>query len=78
MAIPKAEMVMATKMTLGEYLTLRGWPLQDEDPEERGYLVEHPDWGPPNTTYSDRFIQWVPERKFELDYASVPSIEQMS
>lgn len=49
-------------MTMGDYNTFRGWTiLDDENPEDEGYLVKYP----------DGYISWSPKQIFEKAYLQV-------
>jgi hypothetical protein len=61
--------VQAAPMKLGKYLELRGWkPEKSEDLEQKGYLVERPDMGPPNQPGFKNFIAWLPKENFDRFY----------
>jgi hypothetical protein len=64
--------VMAKPMTLGEYNTLRGWVLpENEYPATDGYLVEYLDSPNKNHDDYDNYISWSPKDVFERYYNSV-------
>ncbi len=53
------KIIKAKPMTRGEYNTLRGWKIpENENPDDAGYLVE----------YSDGYISWSPEKQFDEAY----------
>ena len=61
--------VLATTMTRGEYNEYRGWQIpENEDPSERGYLVEYVDGGKPNDERHKGYISWSPADVFERSY----------
>ena len=61
--------VFATPMNRGEYNTLRGWHVpDDENPNDAGYLVEYLDGGKPNHPDFDNYISWSPKDIFERGY----------
>lgn len=64
--------VFARPMTRGEYNTYRGWQIPaDENPEEKGYLVEYVEGGEPNDERHDGYISWSPSFVFETSYNPV-------
>jgi len=61
--------VLATTMTRGEYNAYRGWTIpENEDENERGYLVEYVDGGKPNDDRHAGYISWSPADVFEKSY----------
>jgi hypothetical protein len=69
----------ACPMTKAEYCLLRGWPVPaDEDPAERGYVVEYQDGGKPNLEGYDGYVSWSPADVFERTYKPCGShVERM-
>lgn len=52
--------VVVTEMTRGEYNTLRGWTVpEDENPNDSGFLIEHVGTQP-NTKDFAGYIEWKP------------------
>lgn len=65
------KVVRATPMTRAEYLFFRGWQVPaDEDPTDKGYLVEYTDGGKPNTVLPG-YASWSPEEQFNNAYSEV-------
>lgn len=51
--------VKATPMTRGDYNTLRGWTIpENENPADEGYFI----------VYSDGYQSWTPKRQFDEEY----------
>jgi hypothetical protein len=66
--------VNAQPMTRGDYNTLRGWKLPDnENGEDAGYLVEYTDGGKPNHADYAGYISWSPADVFERAYQPTAS-----
>lgn len=73
---PDVDMVLATEMTLGEYLKRRNWRrFDDEDPDSKGFFVEWVGWGPSHQKGHDSYTSWVPEWKFLRDFDVVPQVK---
>lgn len=67
-----AKMINAVAMTRGEYNALRGWTVpEDEDPEDRGFLVEYTDGGQANVPGFTGYVNWSPEDVFARAYRPV-------
>ena len=63
------KMVLAKRMTLGEYNKLQGWIMPEgQDPETQGVLVEYCDGGKPNHPLHTGYISWSPLDVFEKSY----------
>ena len=61
--------VNAALMNRLDYNILRGWEVPaDEDPTDRGYLVEYLDGGIPNHPNYPGYISWSPKAQFEAAY----------
>jgi hypothetical protein len=61
--------VLARAMTRGDYNAYRGWTIPaNEDPTERGYLVEYLDGGKPNMGEHQGYVSWSPADVFERSY----------
>lgn len=61
--------VSAKAMTRQEYNDLRGWPVpEDENPADKGYLIEYVDGGQANHPDYAGYISWSPEGVFERAY----------
>lgn len=59
----------ASIMTLGDYNSLRGWDMpENEDPNSQGYLVEYMDGGKSNHPDYENYISWSPKDVFEKSY----------
>lgn len=64
--------INALPMDRGEYNTLRGWEVsEDENPEDEGYLVEYLDGGKSNHPDFKGYISWSPKEVFERAYFKV-------
>ena len=56
-------------MTRGEYNELRGWKVpENENPKDKGYLVEYMGTGNPNVEGFDNYISWSPAETFKSTY----------
>lgn len=63
------KVIHARPMSRQEYLDYRGWSLPaDENPEDRGYLVEYTDGGKPNHPDHGGYISWSPKEQFDNAY----------
>lgn len=59
------KIIEAKPMTRGDYNIFRGWKIpEDENPEDRGYLVKYP----------DGYISWSPKEVFEEAYRECDSM----
>lgn len=68
--------VGARKMTLEDYLDVRGWKqAKDDDASSQGYIVERYDLMP-NEKGFEGFIFWVPASEFEEQYQNI-SVESV-
>lgn len=66
------KLINATPMTREEYNELRGWTVPaDENPDDRGYLVEYVDGGQANHPAFAGYISWSPQDVFERAYRPV-------
>ena len=64
--------INAVPMTREEYCELRGWSVPaDENPDDRGYLVEYVDGGPANHPGFANYISWSPEDVFDGAYRPI-------
>lgn len=64
--------INAVPMTREEYNELRGWTVPaDENPDDKGYLVEYVDGGKPNHPDYSGYISWSPKNVFERAYRPV-------
>lgn len=71
--------VNAKAMTRQEYNDLRGWPVpEEENPADKGYLVEYVDGGQANHPDYAGYISWSPEEVFERAYQAQPVIAEYS
>lgn len=62
----------AWPMTRGEYNAYRGWTMpEEEDPDEKGYLVEYEKESKPNHDAHAGYISWSPQDVFENTYEEV-------
>ena len=67
--------INAVPMTREEYNELRGWVVPaDENPDDKGYLVEYMDGGKPNHPGFDGYISWSPKDVFERAYRLVSGL----
>ncbi|TKW65218.1 MAG: hypothetical protein DI616_15940 [Paracoccus denitrificans] len=63
--------VLAKPMTRGEYNVYRGWAIpEDENPADKGYLVEYTDGGQANHPDHKGYISWSPEAVFNNGYTA--------
>lgn len=61
--------IKAAPMTRGEYNKLRGWEVpENENPKDKGYLVEYVGTGNPNVGGFDNYISWSPAETFKSAY----------
>jgi hypothetical protein len=66
------KMIKARPMTRAEYNKYRGWELpEDEDGDDKGFLVEYIDGGQPNHQNHKGYISWSPENVFNRAYRSI-------
>ena len=71
--------VRAVPMTLGDYGTLRSFPvIADEDQEAPGYLIEYLDGGAPNTDLFEGYISWSPKGVFDNAYRAQGAVGSFS
>ena len=64
--------LLAKPMTRGEYNEYRGWELpENENQDDKGYLVEYLDGGKPNDSRHAGYISWSPADVFEKTYKTV-------
>ena len=62
--------VRAKPMTRGAYNQLRGWIVpENENPADKGYLVEYIDGGAANHPDFEGYISWSPKAVFENGYS---------
>ena len=67
--------VNAALMNRLDYNILRGWEVPaDEDPTDRGYLVECLDGGAPNHPNYPGYISWSPKTQFEAAYQASDNV----
>ena len=63
------KLVLAKRMTLGEYNLYRGWALpEDEEASTEGVLIEYTDGGKPNHPLHQGYISWSPLDVFTKSY----------
>ena len=67
------KIVKAEPMNLGDYNTLRGWQIpDDEDASTEGYLVVYPDSNKTNNVEGyDGYVSWSPKDVFDVGYTEV-------
>ena len=66
--------VNAKPMNLGDYNTLRGWKIKEnENPDTEGYLVEYLDYPLETKLHKDfdNHISWSPKDVFDGGYSTV-------
>lgn len=64
-----SKMIMAKPMDRREYCAYRGWDVpEDENPNDRGYLIEYLNSPNSNHPYHDNYISWSPLPQFEESY----------
>lgn len=67
--------LLAKPMTRGEYNEYRGWELpENENQDDKGYLVEYLDGGKPNDSRHAGYISWSPADVFEKTYKTVDTL----
>ncbi|MDC4360953.1 DUF2829 domain-containing protein [Acinetobacter baumannii] len=67
--------VLALPMTKEEYNQHRGWEVpENEDPNEKGYLVEYMNGGQPNHAEHVGYISWSPADVFKESYRASGSL----
>lgn len=63
------KVIRATPMTRCEYNQYRNWATPaNENPNDKGFLVEYCDGGAPNDPRHKGYISWSPEDVFEKSY----------
>jgi hypothetical protein len=68
------KMVNAMPMTREEYNEFRGWQVPaDENPDDRGFLVEYVDGGKANTEQFKGYVSWSPADVFDRSYRPIGS-----
>jgi hypothetical protein len=64
--------VKAEVMSLGDYSTYQGWDIPtNQNPEDKGYLVEYLDGGKPNHPAHDGYISWFPKDQLDNGYTDI-------
>lgn len=67
--------VNAKPMTRGDYNTLRGWKLPDNEMgSDEGFLVEYVDDGSANTELYAGYVSWSPANVFKRAYKHIGSL----
>jgi len=67
--------VNAKPMTRGDYNTLRGWKLPDNEMgSDEGFLVEYVDGGSANTELYAGYVSWSPANVFKRAYKPLGSM----
>lgn len=65
------KLINSMPMTRQEYNTFRGWQLpENENGDDKGYLVEYLDGGQANTSQCAGYVSWSPEDVFNKAYKS--------
>lgn len=65
--------INAKPMTRGEYNKLRNWGVPaDENPNDKGYLIEYTDSPNPNLEGFSGYVSWSPKDVFERAYQAQP------
>lgn len=63
------KIIKAQSMNRQEYVDYRGWQLpEDENGNDKGYLVEYKDGGPSNHPKHASYISWSPKEVFDKSY----------
>lgn len=71
--------VLAQPLSRVEYNAYRGWAMpENENPYDRGYLVEYLDGGKPNDDRHAGYISWSPAAQFEAAYRERPELPAFS
>lgn len=61
--------VLSTPMSRVDYNNYRGWTVpRNENPSDKGYLIEHVDGGDSNHPAHKNYISWSPKDVFEREY----------
>jgi len=64
--------IIARPMTRKEYNDYRGWTLpEDEDGNDKGFLVEYLDGGASNHPNHNGYISWSPDEVFKREYRPI-------
>ena len=67
--------ILAAPMTRGEYNKYRNWIVpENENPDDKGYLVEYVDAGDKNHPNHDNYISWSPKKTFDASYRPVTGL----
>lgn len=70
------KLIKARTMNRAEYNEYRGWELpEDENGEDKGYLVEYLDGGESNHPNHQGYISWSPEGVFLKAYQNVQGMD---
>lgn len=68
--------INAKSMTRLDYNIFRGWDLpEDENGEDKGYLVEYIEGGKANTKEFQGYVSWSPEDVFDGAYTEISNYE---
>lgn len=63
------KLIGAKPMNRRDYNIFRGWDLPDnENGDDKGYLVEYLDGGKPNTEQFGGYVSWSPKEQFDKAY----------
>lgn len=69
--------VQAKEMTRLEYNQYRGWQIpENENPEDKGYMVINPNISERNVAGVDGYVSWLPEKAFAEVYEAEPQTWQ--
>lgn len=70
------KLVRAMPMDRLAYNELRGWTVpEDEDPKDKGYLVEYQDGGKANVPGFQGYVSWSPREVFEKSYRALTGMK---
>lgn len=69
------KIVTAEPMTRQQYNDFRGWTVPaDENPDDKGYLVEYQDGGAPNVPGRAGYVSWSPKAQFDAAYRPITAM----
>lgn len=70
------KLVKAMPMDRLAYNELRGWAVpEDEDPKDKGYLVEYLDGAKANVPGFDGYVSWSPRDVFDKSYRALTGMK---
>lgn len=70
------KLINATPLTREEYNTSRGWTVPaDENPEDKGFLIEHLSHADAGSIEYSGYVSWLPEKEFREHYQQTDSMD---